>query len=343
MTTNNLRWPGLLSVQVGGAICLPMLMVGFLVGQSLPLGSALTTIFVGNGILASLACYMSLVATKARKTTPELAATTFGPKAGFVFSLVFMLNLLGWFGIHLVAMADLIAARFSLEKNFVAAAAVVMLGLVITVSVLGGIAWLEKIAIYSLPLLLFGMVSLVDGETYVQSWQQSRCYGLDLTSMLLVVSGLFGAIVDLPTYFCRAKSSKDAIIASLLLFLVVVPFIEILGLGISSSHGANDFAPQVMQTSFGLMRDLFLAFCIFAGWTTNNCNLFSAQTFLSAIQSRSNALAFRQRVILTGSVGTLVGLLTLQIPFKNFLIAISIPLLFCGALLMLLSLRRPTC
>jgi cytosine permease len=342
MTTNNLRWPGLLLVQVGGAICLPMLMVGFLLGQSLTLTSALITIFVGNGLLAILASYMSLVATKTRKTTPELAMATFGPKAGLLFSVVFMLNLIGWFGIHLSTMADLIAARFAIQKSFVTPAVILFLGIVVIMSVLGTISRLEKIAKYSLPFLLWGMLSLADGETYRQSWQQSQGYGLDFTSMLIVISGLFGCIVDLPTYFCKARSPKDGIIASLILFLVVVPFIEILGLGISSPQGTDDFAKQVMQTSSGFLRDMFLVFCLVAGWTTNNCNLFSAQTFFGAICAK-NPLTFNQRVLLTGTCGVLVALLTFQISFENLLIFITMPLFFCGALLMLLNARRMSC
>lgn len=342
MTTTNLRWPGLLLVQVGGAICLPMLMVGFLLGKSLDLGNALITIFLGNGFLAILACYMSMVATRTRKTTPQLALSTFGPKLGFLFSLVFMLNLIGWFGIHLVAMADLIAARFPIHISLITPAAIIILGLVITISVLGGISWLEKVAKYSLPLLLWGMLSMANGETYVQSWDSSQNYTLDLTGVLVVVSGLFGCIVDLPTYFCRGRSPRDGIIASLLLFLVVVPAIEILGLGISSPLGTDDFAMQVMQASSGFMRDLFLGFCILAGWTTNNCNLFSAQTFFEAIQWKSKPLAFQQRALLIGSIGTLCALLTIHVPFENLLISITLPLFFSGALLMLLNARRPS-
>jgi cytosine permease len=340
MTINSLRWPELLLVQVGGAICLPMLMIGFLLGQSLELTKALITIFVGNGLLALLACNMSLIATRTRQTTPQLAQATFGRRAGFFFSVVFMLNLIGWFGIHLVAMANLIAARFQIQSPLITIIAVVALGLVITFSVLGGLRWLEIIAKYSLPLLLWGMLSLVNGETYMQSWQKSQGYMLDFAGIIIVVSGLFGCIVDIPTYFCRAKSPRDGIIASLLLFLVVVPFIEILGLGISSPQGTENFAKQVMDTSSGWMRDLFLGFCIFAGWTTNNCNLFSAQTFFEHVQLKPNRINFQQRVILIGTVGTLIALLTFQVSFENLLISITMPLFICGALLMLLNARR---
>lgn len=340
MTINNLRWSELLLVQVGGAICLPMLMIGFLLGQSLELTQALITIFVGNGLLALLACHMSLIATRTRKTTPELAHATFGPKAGFFFSLVFMLNLIGWFGIHLVAMADLIAARFQNQSLIITIMVIVALGLIIIFSVLGGLRWLEIIAKYSLPLLLWGMLSSVDGEIYQQSWRVSRSYSLDFSGIVMVISGVFGCIVDLPTYFCRAKSPREGIIASLLLFLVVVPFIEILGLGISSPQGSSSFAQQVMEASSGWMRDVFLVFCIFAGWTTNNCNLFSAQTFFEHIQLASNRIDFHKRVFLMGILGILIALLTFQISFQSVLISITMPLFLCGALLMLLNARR---
>ncbi len=156
----------------------------------------------------------------------------------------------------------------------------------------------------------------------------------------MVISGVFGCIVDLPTYFCRAKSPREGIIASLLLFLVVVPFIEILGLGISSPQGSSSFAQQVMEASSGWMRDVFLVFCIFAGWTTNNCNLFSAQTFFEHIQLASNRIDFHKRVFLMGILGILIALLTFQISFQSVLISITMPLFLCGALLMLLNARR---
>lgn len=336
MTIYTLKWHSLLLVQVGGAICLPMLMIGFFLGQSLSLVQALLTIFLGNGILAILACHMSRIAITTRKTTPELAQASFGRRAGLAFSFIFMINLLGWFGIHLVAMADLIAARFP-QYPLIKSIALVMLGLIITFSVLGGLRRLEVIAHYCLPLLLWGMLSLSKGDVYIQSWQKSLSISLDLHALFIVISGLFGCIVDLPTYFCRAQSVKDGVITSLLLFLVIVPFIEILGLGMSS-QASDNFAQHAMATSSGWTRDLFLGFCIFAGWTTNNCNLFSAQTFLQAMFSETT-MNFKSRVIITGLLGTLLAFLTIKIPFESLLISITLPLFLCGALLMALNSR----
>ncbi len=340
MILNNGSWFTLVLVQIGGAICLPMLIIGFLLGKSLPLSEALLAIFVGNSLLALLACYMSIIAIRTRKTTPELAVATFGSKIGFSFSLVFMLNLVGWFAIHLVGMAELVAARYLVDYPLLNISVIIVFGALITSSVLGGLRYLEITARYSLPFLLWGMLSLTNIENYVVSWQKSQSFALDFSASILVFSGLFACVVDLPTYYCRAKSIKDGIIASLLLFLVVVPFIEILGLGISSPNGADNFALEVMGTSYGWMRDLFLVFSLLAGWTTNSCNLFSAQTFLKSIAPSSLRLNSKSRIICMGTLGTFLALVCLKISFQSLLLYITSPLLICGALLMLLNARR---
>lgn len=336
----NSTWPQLLFVQIGGAICLPVLLIGFLLGRNIGLQNALLSILIGNSILALMACFMSYCSIQFRKTTPELAQTIFGNKASWIFSAVFLLNLMGWFGINLLTMAEFVSIRYLSDSPLLLSLSMIILGIMIVIGVLGGIVWLERMAKYLLPFLLWGMVKMSSSDVYLQGWHESAQMPLDLAGVSLVFSALFACVVDMPTYFCRARSLRDGIYASLLLFLVVVPGIEILGLGIASSTGSANLASEIMQTSSGYLADIFLVFFVVAGWTTNNCNIFSAQNFLDQLLPQDKKLSYRQRIVIVGSGGIVLGLIGSVISFENLLLSISSPLLIASAFLMVLLGRK---
>lgn len=331
MTT---RWSQLLLVQIGGAICLPVLIIGRSLAHC-GLKHALISIVLGNLILAALAVCMSFVAIKYKNTTPEIVQRTLGKKAGGIFSLLFLINLIGWFGINLLTMANMVSSRYFFNNPLHVRCIIVGFGILITLSVIGGLQSLEVMAKYLLPFLLWGMLKMTSSETYLALIDHKATNSFDIFGMSLVISGLFTCVLDLPTYFYQAQSQKDGIIASLLLFLVVVPGIEIVGLGIGAPMSANDVPGQLFKDSIGWIGDAFLVFCLLAGWTTNNCNLFSAQTFFQR-QSKVEQLSYRQRVVLMGIFGILCGLIGSLFSFEELLIFISTPLIIAGVFLFVL-------
>src|ERR1700722_3806733 len=99
-TIEKQNWRQLASVQVGGAICLPLLLVGYeLAKQGHPL-NMLFSILWGNLLLFALALIAGCMSTKRNLTTVEHASFYFGPKGITFFALTLASSMLGWFAIQ---------------------------------------------------------------------------------------------------------------------------------------------------------------------------------------------------------------------------------------------------
>lgn len=243
----------LLAIQIGGAICLPVLMVGQLLEQKVGLGGALFSIFWGNLFLFGLGLIASELSLSEKKTTAEHAEKYFGKLGMKGFSLALLISMGGWFAIQLKALTDL----FPLSPLF--------LGGLITLSTLKGIKALELISLITSPLLAIFLVCplfKLEGDVPLLD--------LNYNGVSLVMAAASLAVLDLPTFFRFAKSKNSARVASFFLFVILLPLVEGIGAILSAYHPKQDL---IQMLGGGLSVSLFI---LIAGWTTNNMNLYSA-------------------------------------------------------------------
>ncbi len=100
------NWRQLLCIQIGGAICLPVIITGQMLVKNYGYLSALGAIILGNFFLMMYAYLTSSMATKERKSTVECVITIFGTKGTHIFGFVFIISMLGWFAIQLNLMTE---------------------------------------------------------------------------------------------------------------------------------------------------------------------------------------------------------------------------------------------
>jgi purine-cytosine permease-like protein len=99
-------WLQLTSIQVGGSICLPVMMVGHVLSKNYGLYTALIAIMLGNLVLLTLGLAAASIGAKARKSTVEQAAFYFGDQGSAFFALLMICCMLGWFAIQLDLMHE---------------------------------------------------------------------------------------------------------------------------------------------------------------------------------------------------------------------------------------------
>src|SRR5262245_41546584 len=99
MTT--LTWKQLASIEVGGAICLPVIMVGHKLCSTYGWKSAFLGIVIGNLILFAMASLTVFMSVRHRDSTPENAKRYFGQQGVKLFSILLMSAKLAWFAVQL--------------------------------------------------------------------------------------------------------------------------------------------------------------------------------------------------------------------------------------------------
>jgi purine-cytosine permease-like protein len=120
----------------------------------------------------------------------------------------------------------------------------------------------------------------------------------------MVIGGGIAGVIDFPTYFQHAKSKKDGIITSVLLFGLALPFIEIVGVCLGFCFPHNSLLTCLIAGGgifWGFVVSLFL---IFAGWTTNNTNIYSV-----SINSKKMCpkLSQKMRTLIFGLLGAFLS------------------------------------
>jgi purine-cytosine permease-like protein len=141
-----------------------------------------------------------------------------------------------------------------------------------------------------------------------------------------------------PTYFRHAKSVKDSHIAAIVLFAVVLPLLEGIGvyLGLSSSGSIL----QVLTGGGGFLWTVWVAlFLILAGWTTNNTNLYSAGVNSFALLPK---LSRGSRTAWIGCIGTIISCFDLTLHFETVLNLMGIGIGAMGGVLLVSYILKNT-
>lgn len=296
------NWWQLSSIQIGGAICLPVIIIGQALYQTYGFTSAVVSILIGNFILLLLGLVSAKMSYEKRKTTPENAVEYFGEKGVSFFALTMSLSLLGWFAIQLNMMSLSVLDLLSLDTSLTATIVFnLILGALITAAALYGIKAINLLADFSLPLLIGTLTYAL--FTTDQPLHPSSSF-LSFGGVSMVIAMNVAVVIDLPTYFRHAKSAKDGYISMGIIFGLALPLLEILGVYLAATSSGGSIL-DVLKRSNGPLWNIWVAlFLVLAAWTTNNLNLYSGVVCLESILK---AWSDKKRTLLFGGIGTIIS------------------------------------
>ena len=330
-------WWELTSIQVGGVICLPILMIGVELGRICGFPLAVRAICIGNTILFLLGMVIARMSYQYKKNTVENAARYFANSGSHIFTFVLVSGCIGWFAIQL----DVIGLSILEQVNGLLGYSVstsygycinIVLGTIMTSLCMHGIRSIEKLSSVSMPALVLTLFYMVYLAHKMPSYDVEITFNplLLLQGVTLVLVAVLLAVVDMPTYYRFARSGVDAYISTALLYLVCTPLLEITGAYIAA-RGQVDSVISLTSSSSGLFGSLWiLVFLILAGWTTNNANLFSAA---SSLKIWLPSLAYAQRVVIAGVIGTILSCFNVMQNFGTLLECMSIAVGSFGAII----------
>ncbi len=334
MSTFQSRWWQLAAIQIGGAICLPIFVLGHAMAEKYGLASALLSVILGNWILLGLSLIAARYSAKTRMTTSEAAADTFGQKGKVFFAIIIIVSMMGWFSVQLDLMGTMAARIFGIEAykpiNLI-------LGAVITLAGLKGIRSLEWLAKVCMPLLILTIAyAIVNASGYPSKMQQDDT--LTYQGICIIIAAALGIVVDMPTFFRHAKSTKDALIAAACLFGIALPLLESVGIYLAKQGAGSNIADALIDTHSSALWKLWVAiFIILAGWTTNNTNLYSAA---ASLKSALNLSSERGCYVIIGTAATLLSLIAGESNLTDFLEIAGIMLASAGGVMIFHQLRQ---
>lgn len=301
-------WFTLSCLQLSGAVSLPIIMIGFYLGQHYSLGTSLLQILLGNLSLFVLAALYMRVINRQKQVTIEFAQALFGRSGTYLCAAGLVLSLIGWSAIQI----NLLAA-ITPQPSF---AAMLIAGIIYFLTC-RDLAYLARINKLVLPLLgaslIYLLVSMPHTEAFVfprknESWK--------LGFMMVITAGS-GLVFDLPTFFRHAATPRAALQALAVIFLLSLPAIEGLGIHLALHFGNNEHWVKGFLSSFSLPSLFFL---MVSGLSGACLNLYSATLVLN----RLLGYHYRKTLLLLCSLSGLFAFVNLERHFSSFLELINL-------------------
>ncbi|NGX63139.1 MAG: hypothetical protein KR126chlam6_00546 [Candidatus Anoxychlamydiales bacterium] len=323
------NWRQILSIQIGGAICLPVIMIGQMIGSELGLKLGFVALGIGNAFLLALSIPMAIISYKKKKPTSEITQSFFGKKTSKLFSVIFSITMLAWFSVQLnlisISIIEVITLmHLNIHVNLILLN--IVLGSIMSVAAIFGIKSLKVLASLSVPILI-GVLVYATISAPLPSFTMSST-SLKMASITTIIGANIVAVIDMPTYFQYAKSKKDSLIASLVLFGLALPILECVGLYLGASVPKGSLLTALIANGSAIVGIFVGFFVIFAGWTTNNMNLYSG-----AINSRGifPNFSYKVRVLLIGFIATIASCFSLINHLSIILAILGVSLSAIGA------------
>ncbi|MBW8189849.1 cytosine permease [Neiella marina] len=308
----------------GLAFAVPGLITGLELGTALGFEQSLYAFLVGGLLLSVLGFVTGLVGMHNRFASCMTMKFVFGRYGSNLISLLFVVALLGWYGVNIDLFSD-VSQQLSL-RLFDASPSImtleIILGVVITLTTIWGFKLIEKVANLFVPLLALVVVYMLVQSLNFQAdgavaapVQHSLGFG---EAVSIVVGSFIVSVVLMPDFTRFAKNTRDTAVASFLPFLGLSSFVYIAsalaGLAVSDS----DVLTVMLTLGLGGVAFFLL---IVSSWVTNVVNLYSVGLGLNAINTR---LREWKIIVVAGVLGTLFASFNLLDRFTDFLFGLSV-------------------
>lgn len=278
-------------IQVGGFLCPPAVMLGFILSMNYGISTAAFNIFMGNIILALLAIPIGMSASENRKPTIEYVKLILGNLGAKVAALGSLLVMAGWFAINLNLTSESILSTFGrTQVSELRMMLNLTIGLLIMLAVSRGIEFLKGMSKLTVPLFIIAMTctfAILFSGTSI-NFETIETPRIALNAILLVVAGAFSMIFDLPIYYRFALSKKDSTISIIIIFVITMSLVEMLGVIFYLLSPASSLVDMLTSTGGMLLISFNTMFLIISGFTTNNSNLYASSNNISGLLPRAS-------------------------------------------------------
>ena len=331
----NQNWIALTAVQVGGAICLPVLLIGFEISRQFGLRAAIISILIGNALLFALAMIGAKMSADSDRTTVEHAGMHLGQTAKKLFAVIITLSMCVWFAIQAQMMAQDVLHMLPVLPFVTESTVAFMITAIIIYCAMSGIKSIEKLATIAVPLLVATMIAAVyQGAGNVPAQVDTPSL-LTSGGLSLVLATSIAAVIDLPTFFRHALNKKESYKAAAATFLIGIPLVEFMGALLSHTTQASSLIDALYCFEGSIWKIWILLFILLAGWTTNNANAYSASMSIKALFSR---LSDRTAIGCIGIIAAVLSFCNIIGRLELFLASMGILIASMGGVMIVRSL-----
>ena len=288
-----------------------------------PLGFAkgLLAILLGHIIGCAMMFFAGLIGGKVRKSAMETAKMSFGSKGALLFSVLNIIQLVGWTAIMIYDGALAVNGIFDIG-NWIWC---IIIGALITLWILIGIKNLGKVntvAMAALFILTIVLSFVIFGKGTMQNiGGEGMTFGAAVELSVAMPLSWLPLISD---YTREAKKPVKATAVSAVTYGVVSCWMYIIGMGAAIFTGESDIAQIMVKAGLGIAGLLII---VFSTVTTTFLDAYSAGVSSESLSSKISGKWVAVAVTVIGAVGAIFLPLTDITDFLYFIGSVFAPMI----------------
>lgn len=267
-----------------------------------PLGlkKGLLAIIIGHIIGCSMLFFAGLIGGKLRKSSMETVKMSFGQKGSLLFSILNIIQLVGWTAIMIYDGALAANSIWSAGKWVWC----LLIGILIAVWILIGIKNLGKVntvamaALFILTLIL-SFVIFIKG-TALNVIDEGMTFGAAVELSVAMPLSWLPLISD---YTREAKNPVKATAVSAVIYGIVSCWMYVIGMGASIFTGESDIAQIMVKAGLGIAGLLII---VFSTVTTTFLDAYSVGVSSESVFSKINGKLVAVGATVLGTIGAIV-------------------------------------
>lgn len=303
-------WISLAFVQAGICVCASSFWEGAILAESMPLGEAILSGTLGYLIVVILMSILGMQGSDLGMASCTLAESTFGKTGARLFvSLIFAVNLIGWFGINNGicgdAFVNFMDSMFGIQVPMIVSN--IGWGLIMLITAVYGMKAMEKLNFVSIPFLMIVMAlgTVIALKTYGTEGINSEVArtmsfmgGVSLSFDFYAVGVITAA--DVARFQKDRKETWKSTVWGVFPMGVIT---LALGAILTKIAGEYDISLVLIEVGLPIIGVISI---ILSTWTTNSSNAYSGGLdIVSAFNIPDNRR--REVTIVAGVIGTLLG------------------------------------
>ncbi|MBC3796317.1 putative hydroxymethylpyrimidine transporter CytX [Acetobacterium tundrae] len=315
---NKLSNRSLTLLWLGAAISIAEVMTGTLIAP-LGLKNGVIAIIMGHVIGISVLFLAGVIGSQSKLPAIESSRISFGKYGSYIFSILNILQLIGWTAVMVITAAKAIdgvtVSAFNYQNTTLGC---IIIGAFIFLWVLVGFKNMEKLNYIAVGLLFIGSVILslqiFGGSTANSAVEGTMSFGGAVELSAIMPISWLPLIADY-TRFSR-KEKSGSLVSSISYFMGSC-WMYIIGLGAALYAGTSDIF--VILTSVGLGM-VALIIILFSTVTTAFLDVYSAGVSFVNIDTKVKE---RTAVLITGVIGVLLAIVAPIDAYQDFLYLIG--------------------
>ena len=266
-----------------------------------PLGfsKGLLAILIGHVIGCTMLFFAGLMGGKVRKSAMETAKMSFGNKGARFFSVLNIIQLVGWTAIMIYDGALAVNGIFDIGNWIwcIVIGALIVLWIMIGIQNLGKVNTVAMGALFVLTIIL-SFVIFGSGSAW-NIGGEGMTFGAAVELSVAMPLSWLPLISD---YTREAKKPIKATAVSAVTYGVVSCWMYMIGMGVAIFTGESDIAQIMVKAGLGIVGLLIV---IFSTVTTTFLDAYSAGVSSESLSSKINGKRFAVAVTIIGTVGAI--------------------------------------